>query len=69
MTALPDSPRFTIPIQFRPGTRLYDLRLNYGYNKDKHILMLEHALADMERELENQRFLSQRIRDNLEALL
>jgi hypothetical protein len=68
MTTLPISPRFTIPIQFRPGTRLYDLRLNYGHNKDKHILMLEDTIADMERELEHQRFLIQRIHDNLEAL-
>jgi hypothetical protein len=68
MTALPDSPRFRIPIQFQPGTVLYNLRLNYGHNKDKHILMLEKTIADMERELKRQRFFARRIHDHLEAL-
>lgn len=68
MTALPNMPRFSIPIQFRAGTVLHNLRLNYGHNKDRHILMLEQTIMDMQRELERQRFLSERIQENIEAL-
>jgi hypothetical protein len=58
-----------IPIQLHPASVLYQLRLNHGHDPEKHIFMLEQTIAELERKIERQRFLMQRIHDNLEAML
>lgn len=52
MNVFAKSPEYRVPIQFRPGTHLYTLRMDYGDNPHRHIIMLEQTVLKLERELD-----------------